>query len=70
MLHRQPTIEEMQAALESTRLPPKENFARMIRHGLIDSEGHLTKLFGGDAEPEPGAERPTERSSNGSNGEQ
>lgn len=69
MLHRQPTIEEMRAALEATKLPPKENFARMVRHGLINSKGQLTKLFGGDADPEPGAQRPTERLAANSNGE-
>ena len=26
----------------------------MVRHGLINSKGQLTKLFGGDADPEPG----------------
>jgi hypothetical protein len=58
MLHRQPTIEEMRAALEATRLPPKEHFARMVQDGLINAKGQLTKLFGGEAEPEPGAEPP------------
>jgi hypothetical protein len=65
MLHRQPTIEEMRAALEATRLPPKENFARMVRNGLINAKGQLTRLVGGDAEPEPGAKRPTGPDSNG-----
>jgi hypothetical protein len=67
MLHRQPTIEEMRAVLEDTRLPPKENFARMVRHGIINSKGKLTKLFGGEADPEPGAQPPSRTI--GSNGE-
>lgn len=54
----QPTIEEMRAALEATKLPPKENFERMVAIGLINSEGRLTKLYGGEAEPEPWAKRP------------
>lgn len=55
----QATIEKMRAALEATKLPPKENFDRMVAIGLINSEGKLTKLFGGEAEPEPWAKRPT-----------
>lgn len=54
----QPTIEEMRAALEATKLPPKENFERMVAIGLINSEGQLTRLYGGEAEPEPWAKRP------------
>jgi hypothetical protein len=54
----QPTIEEMLAALEATKLPPKEHFARMVADGLINSEGQLTRLYGGEAEPEPWAKRP------------
>jgi hypothetical protein len=65
MLHRQPTIEELRAALEATRLPPKEGFAQMVAWGLINAEGQLTKLYGGDAEPEPWAKRPTSANSNG-----
>ena len=54
----QPTREELLAALKATELPPKEDFERMVSIGLINSEGELTKLFGGDAEPEPWAKRP------------
>ncbi|HVC98847.1 MAG TPA: hypothetical protein VND64_34600 [Pirellulales bacterium] len=50
---------EQTAALEASRLPPKEDFARMVREGLINARGELTKLVGGDAEPEAGAQRPT-----------
>ncbi len=69
MLHRQPTIEEMRAAMEATELPPKEGFARMVGWGLINLRGQLTKLYGGDAEPEPGAQRPTAATSANANGE-
>ncbi len=69
MLHRQPTIEEMRAALEATRLPPKEGFAQMVSWGLINSNGQLTKLFGGDADPEPGAQPPSKKLAANSNGE-
>lgn len=57
MLHKQATIEEMQAALGATRLPPKEHFAQMIRDGIINAKGQVTKLVGGEAEPEPGTRR-------------
>lgn len=60
MLHRQPTPDEMRAAFEASRLPPKENFERMVRNGLINRKGQLTKLVGGEAEPEPGAKRPSD----------
>ena len=65
---RQPTIEEMRAALEATRLPPNEHFARMVADGLINAQGQLTKLFGGDAEPEPGAKKPPRLTSANCNG--
>lgn len=64
----QPTIEEMRAALEATDLPPKEYFERMVAIGLINSEGKLTKLFGGEAEPEPWAKRPPALTSANVNG--
>lgn len=54
----QPTIEEMRAALKATELPPEEHSARMVAIGLINSDGKLTKWFGGEADPEPWAKRP------------
>ena len=33
---------------------PKEHFARLVKMGLIDSRGHVTKMFGGEAEPDSG----------------
>ena len=68
MLHKQPTIEEMRAALEATRLPPKEHFAQMVRDGIINRKGQVTRLVGGDAEPEIGAQRPEAVTSASSNG--
>ena len=65
MLYKQPTVEVMRSALEATRLPPKEDFARMVRNGLINAKEQLTKLFGGDADPEPGAKRPSATILNG-----
>jgi hypothetical protein len=69
MLHRQPTIEEMKAALDATELPPFEAFQRMIRDGLINRRGQLTKLYGGEAEPESGARRPTDAIDSDGNGQ-
>ena len=56
-MHKQPTIAEMRAALEASyrSMSPQEHFQRMV---LIDSQGQLTKLFGGEADLEPGACRP------------
>jgi hypothetical protein len=65
----QPTLEELLAALEATDLPPKENFERMVAIGLINCEGQLTKLYGGQAEPEPWAKRPPALTSANINGE-
>ena len=67
-MNKQPTIEELRAAFEASRLPPKEDFERMVRNGLINSEGELTRWFGGEAEPEPWARRP--ESPNGADGSQ
>ncbi len=64
-MNKQPTISEMRAALEATKLPPKEGFERMVRDGLINDQGELTKLYGGNADPEKGAIRPTANGSNG-----
>ena len=33
----------------------------MIRNGIINREGKVTRLVGGHAEPEPGAMRPADR---------
>ncbi len=59
-MNKQPMIGEMRAALEASyrSMTPHEHFQRMVRNGLIDSQGQLTKLCGGEAEFEPGAHRP------------
>ena len=31
---------------------PREHFVRLVRMGLIDTQGRVTRLCGGDAEPE------------------
>lgn len=46
----------MAAALEASRLEPDEAFERLIRHGIIDRQGRVTRLFGtAGVEPEPEA---------------
>ncbi len=59
-MHKQPTIAEMRAALKASAgsMTPIEHFERMVQSGLINSQGKLTKLFGGEADPEFGARRP------------
>jgi hypothetical protein len=64
------TIENMRAALEATKLPPEEHFQRMVEYGLINAKGQLTRLFGGDAEPEPEASGAKDRRPSDDNGEQ
>ena len=41
MLHRQPTIEEMRAALEASDLEmtPLEHFERIVHDGLVNRKG-------------------------------
>ena len=56
MLHRQPTLEEIDAAQEASKLPPKEYFARLVKRGLINWQGKVTKLCGGEVDPEPEAQ--------------
>ena len=45
-----------QEALEALRRAPpetpREHFARLVRLGLIDPQGRVTRLYGGEAEPE------------------
>lgn len=59
-MNRQYTYEEMRQALQASydSMTPLEHFERMIRNGIINRNGEVTKLIGGDAEPEPGARRP------------
>ena len=43
-------------ALRESRESPKEHFARLVRLGWINREGEVTRLLGGDAEPEADSE--------------
>lgn len=56
MVHRQATVEEMRKALFEAldAMTPEEHFQEMVDRGLINNEGQLTKIYGGEADPEPG----------------
>lgn len=43
-------------ALRESRQTPKERFARLVRLGWINRLGEVTRLLGGDAEPESDSE--------------
>lgn len=59
-MEKQPTIAEMRKALEASTsaMTPIEHFRRMVESGVINAHGEVTRLIGGNAEPEPGARRP------------
>ena len=42
-------------ALKRSKEPPKEHFERLVRLGWINRRGQVTRLLGGDAEPESDA---------------
>jgi hypothetical protein len=54
-----PTAEEVareaRAALAKSRETPEQHFERLVRRGWINSRGEVTRLLGGEAEPESGA---------------
>lgn len=45
-------------ALKRCKEPPKEHFERLVRLGWINRRGQVTRLLGGDAEPEADAVPP------------
>jgi hypothetical protein len=49
-------------ALQRSQESPADHFQRLIRLGWINSQGEVTRLLGGDAEPEmepPASDLPT-----------
>jgi hypothetical protein len=44
--------EALEALRRAPPETPREHFARLVRMGLIDTRGRLTRLYGGEAEPE------------------
>lgn len=43
-------------ALRESREPPRQHFERLVKLGWINREGEVTRLLGGNAEPEPDSE--------------
>ncbi len=44
---------EAREALKTKPESPEDHFARLVRKGFINSSGEVTRLLGGNAEPEP-----------------
>ena len=59
---------EAREALRNFRETPEEHFNRLVRLGWINLRGEVTRIFGGDAEPEPGSMPNGGESPNGSSG--
>jgi hypothetical protein len=47
---------EAREALARNPETPEQHFERLVRAGFINKHGEVTKLLGGDADPEPYAE--------------
>lgn len=45
--------DEAMKALRESREPSHEHFAQLVRLGWINRQGEVTRLLGGDADPEP-----------------
>ncbi len=45
--------EEAREALRNNPETPRDHFARLIRIGFINARGQVTRLLGGQADPEP-----------------
>lgn len=46
---------EAREALQKSRETPQECFDRLVRRGWINARGDITRLLGGDAEPDAGS---------------
>jgi hypothetical protein len=44
---------EAREALARSPETPEEHFARLVRCGFLNARGEVTRILGGDAEPEP-----------------
>lgn len=51
---------EAREALRKRKETPDELFRRLVRNGWINARGQVTKLLGGDADPEPNYDTWTE----------
>lgn len=45
-------LEAVEALRKAPPETPRQHFARLVRMGLINSQGRVTRLYGGEAEPE------------------
>lgn len=56
-MNRYPTTEELareaREALSRCKETSHEHFERLVRYGWINRKGEVTRLLGGEAEPEP-----------------
>ena len=48
--------DEAREALKNSKETPQEHFDRLVRRGWINSRGEVTRILGGDAEPEAHSE--------------
>lgn len=53
--------DEALAALRDAPEDPKQHFQRLVELGWINARGEVTKLLGGEADPEPTAKNGTTR---------
>jgi hypothetical protein len=58
--------EALEALRQAPSETPNEHIARLVRLGLVNRQGRLTRLFGGEAEPEIDKADDILRGSNGS----
>lgn len=56
---------EAREILDRVKETPQETWDRLIRLGWINAQGEVTKIFGGDADPEPGMPDPALAQGNG-----
>ncbi len=56
---------EAREALSRSKETPQEHFDRLIRRGFINARGEVTRLLGGNAEPEASVELPNDNGRNG-----
>lgn len=56
---------EAREVLARVKETPQETWDRLIHLGWINAKGEVTRLIGGDAEPEPGMPDPTLARRNG-----
>ena len=56
---------EARAALEKSPETPREHYDRLVRRGWINTRGEVTRILGGEAEPEAIASDAAKSNGNG-----